>query len=446
MFDFLNLIPFIGGFLATVVPFVIVLSIVVTIHELGHYLVGRWCGIHAEVFSLGFGPILTTLTDKRGTRWQIAAIPLGGYVKFLGDTDAASRPDSAPLDPAIAHKTLTGAALYKRALTVVAGPVANFLLSIVLFAGLAMIIGKVSNEPIVGELQNIPLIQHELQTGDKIIKVNGQDVSNFGDIERVSVKIERATHVRYVVERDGETLDVSGPYLLPPLVGAVIPVSPASKAGLKEGDFIIAIDDQKLSTFQELSQAIKKSDVKQRNLTLWRDGHEILIQISPAVRDFPLPDGTFEKRVMVGIAAGYAFTSPMQSIGPIDALKFGVLRTYHVIVDSLNGIYQIATGVVGAENLQGPLGIAQMSGDTASNGILSLLTLVAFISTAIGFLNLLPIPVLDGGHLVLYAFEALTGRAPSPKFIQVAMTMGMSLLLGLMLFATFNDISRMIWG
>ncbi|MEH6361706.1 MAG: site-2 protease family protein, partial [Amylibacter sp.] len=147
MFDFLIHIPLIGDLLTTVIPFVIVLSIVVAIHEYGHYIVGRWCGIHAEVFSLGFGPVIYSRQDKHGTKWQLAAVPLGGYVRFLGDADAASRPGGQDVDATLKHKTLNGAKLYKRALTVFAGPAANFILSTAIFAGIMFAFGTISNEP-----------------------------------------------------------------------------------------------------------------------------------------------------------------------------------------------------------------------------------------------------------------------------------------------------------
>jgi regulator of sigma E protease len=443
MFDFLNYIPLIGGLLTTVVPFVLVLSIVVAIHEFGHYIVGRWCGIHAEAFSLGFGPILVSRADKHGTKWQIAAIPLGGFVRFLGDADAASRPDGKEIDEALRHKTLNGAKLYKRALTVFAGPAANFILSAVIFAGLAYSLGSLSDEPVVGELAPLPQTQSDLREGDRILAINGTGVETFGDIVKVSDGLDSSTPILYSIERGGNILEVQGPFLMPALVGGVMPVSPASKAGLKAGDLFLSADGEKIHSFRQLVTVITGNKNESVNLKIWRNGQEIALTITPEVRDVPLSDGSFEKRLIIGVAGGFAYLAPMNSLSIVDASIVGVKRTYSVITDSINSIYQIFTGAVGAENLQGPLGIAQMSGDTASSGLLPLISLVAFISTAIGFLNLLPIPVLDGGHLVIYAFEAIFRRPPSAKAIQVTMTMGMTMLLSLMIFATFNDIMRL---
>lgn len=442
MFDFLNYIPVIGGLLTTIVPFVLVLSVVVAIHEYGHYIVGRWCGIHAEVFSLGFGPALYSRIDKHGTKWQIAVIPLGGYVRFLGDGDASST-SSREIDESQRHKTLNGAKLYKRSLTVFAGPAANFILSAVLFSGIAYSLGTISNEPVVGSIINTPPSQQDLRKGDKVLAINGIAVSSFKDIMKLAPKLDAEIDTVYQIERDGMEKTVKGPYLTPAMVGGVMPVSPASKAGLKEGDVLLKADGIKLRSFSQLVSVITKSDKGSIDLTVWRGTKEHVFTITPAYRDVQISEDKFEKRMMIGVSSGFAFLAPIDDISIVRAIKAGVERTYFVISSSLTGIYQIVSGKVGAENLQGPLGIAQMSGETASSGGLPLLTLIAFISTAIGFLNLLPIPVLDGGHLVMHAYEAIFQRPPSLKAVQVAMTMGMTLLLSLMVFAAFNDVVRL---
>lgn len=444
MFDFLNYIPLIGGFLSTVVPFVIVLSIVVAIHEYGHYIVGKWCGIHAEVFSLGFGPVVMSRLDKHGTRWQLAVIPLGGYVRFLGDADAASRPDGKVVDETLKHKTLNGAKLYKRALTVMAGPAANFVLSAVIFTGLIYNSGLISNEPVIGKLADLPQSQSKLLEGDRIIAVNGTDVASFSDIISTSLKLDEISDITYRVERDGRIQDVTGPYFTPALVGRVMPVSPASKAGLKKGDVLLAVDGVEMNSFSQLIKTIKSSESKSIGLSVWRDGQEIDLVITPVFRDVQIGENKFEKRMMIGVSSGFAFEPQYTAISLLQSIVYGAKSTYFVIKSSLNGISLIVSGIVGAENLQGPLGIAQMSGDTASDGLLSFIELIAFISTSIGFLNLLPIPVLDGGHLVMYAFEAVFRRPPNMKVVQVAMTMGLMLLLSLMVFSTFNDLVRFL--
>ena len=442
MFDFLNYIPVIGPLLTTIVPFIIVLSIVVAIHEYGHYIVGRWCGIHAEVFSLGFGPVIASRYDKHGTKWQLAAFPLGGFVRFLGDSDGSSL-KTKNVDPSVRHKTLNGAKLYKRALTVFAGPAANFLLSIVIFTGVAFHIGTVSNAPVVGKIAPLPASQSELRSGDEILSINRIEVNTFADIYSLYSKLKDEASLEYAVIRDGKDIIIPGPSLSPALIGSVLPVSPASKAGLKAGDVLLSADQINIKSFSHLVTIIKAANEESIALKVWRAGNIIDLSITPEFRDVQVGQSKFEKRMMIGISAELPFFAVEEPVSPIKAIETGISRTYFVITSSLDGIYQIIAGNVGAENLQGPIGIAQISGHQASSGLLELIALVGFISTAIGFLNLLPIPVLDGGHLVLYAYEAIFRRPPSPKAIQVVMTIGLTMLLSLMLFATFNDIMRL---
>ncbi len=442
MFDFFNYIPVIGPLLTTIVPFVIVLSIVVAIHEYGHYIMGRWCGIHAEVFALGFGPVIASRYDKHGTKWQISALPLGGYVRFLGDSDGSSLKKN-DVDPALKHKTLNGAKLYKRALTVFAGPAANFILSAVVFTGVALYVGTVSKAPIVGKIAALPSSISQLQAGDEILSINRTEVNEFADIYRLYSQLKDEASLEYAVIRGGKDIIIPGPSLSPALIGAVLPVSPASKAGLKAGDVLLSADDVEIASFSHLVKIIKASKAEKIDLKVWRKGDVLDLTITPEFRDVQIAQSKFEKRMMIGISADLPFYAVEESISIIDAAKAGLSRTYFVISSSIDGIYQIVAGNVGAENLQGPLGIAQISGHQASSGLLDLIALIGFISTAIGFLNLMPIPVLDGGHLVLYAYEAVFKRPPSPKAIQVVMTIGLSMLLSLMLFATFNDIMRL---
>ena len=367
MFDFLVYIPFIGGFLSTVVPFIIVLSIVVAIHEYGHYIVGRWCGIHAEVFSLGFGPVVMSRFDKHGTRWQLAAIPLGGYVRFLGDADAASRPDGKVIDKTLKQKTLNGAKLYKRALTVVAGPAANFLLSAVIFAGLVYNSGTISNDPVIGKLAALPQSQSQLHDGDRIIAINGIKVDSYSAIIQESFDLDATSDIIYQIERDGRTIEVIGPFMTPALVGRVMPVSPASKAGLKKGDVLLSVGGVEIRTFAQLVVQIKASSNNSVDLKVWRNGREIDLAITPEYRDVQIREDVFEKRMMIGVASAFAFEPIRNDVSLLQSVSQGVKSTYFVIKSSLNGIYLIVSGKVGAENLQGPLGIAQMSSDTASD-------------------------------------------------------------------------------
>ncbi|MGB8815423.1 MAG: site-2 protease family protein, partial [Paracoccaceae bacterium] len=220
--DFFSLIPTFGNFAWTMIAFVVALSIIVAVHEYGHYIVGRWTGIHAEVFSLGFGRVIYSRVDKRGTTWQIAALPFGGFVKFLGDANAASGKDGeaiAALTPEERRHTMHGAPLWARAATVAAGPVFNFILSIVVFAGLIMVSGVPTDLPVVGKLRPMPFEGQSLQQGDRILAVNGLDTPDLEAYLTKASALPPALTIDYLVDRAGSTLTVKGPHPFPPIVG-----------------------------------------------------------------------------------------------------------------------------------------------------------------------------------------------------------------------------------
>jgi regulator of sigma E protease len=446
MFDFLQAIPIIGSFLSVALPFLIVLGVVVSIHEYGHYIVGRWCGIHAEVFSLGIGPVLTSWRDKHGTKWQVSAIPVGGFVKFLGDRDPSSVADSEALkgmNELDRSRSFPGAALPRRALTVFAGPAANFLLSIVVFAGMVLYTGIANVDPVVGEVVDVGSDADGLREGDYILAINGVEVSSYPEILEYALENEPENTTVYRVKRDADTIDVFGPFPFPALVSSVQPVSPASRAGLKSGDVILAVGEKEIHSFIQLRDTIVSSEQTEVQLSVWRDGAPISLSITPLERDTNAAEGGFEKKVSIGVVGGLAFNPVAYTPTPWAAVWIGVQRTWLVITGSIEGIYHMIAGNISATNLQGPLGIAQVSGDTASEGLLDMINLIGVISTAIGLLNLFPIPVLDGGHLVIFGYEALRGKPPSDRAIQIAMSLGLTFLLMVMVFATYNDIMRL---
>jgi regulator of sigma E protease len=445
--DLIAQIPFIGGFLAAVIPFLVVLGIVVFVHEYGHYIVARWCGIRSEVFSVGFGPVIWSRRDRRGTLWQVAALPLGGYVKFAGDADAASRADPDALekmDRADLRHTFHGASVGRRMLTVLAGPFFNFFLSIVVFAGLVMWQGMATDRPTIGQIEPLPNVEQPLRPGDVVLAVNGEPVERFSDIYRVASAMPEPAPMLFRVEREGQVLDLEAPFALPPLIHGVEPLSPASRAGLRQGDVIVEADGEPIVSFEELREKVLASEGRAIPITVWRDGSLLDLEITPRERDADDGQGGFERRVMIGVAGASLYLPATETPAPWRAAWHGVERTADVIVMSLTGIKHIITGTLGAENLQGPLGIAQISGETAAQGLLNFITLIAIISTAIGLLNLFPIPILDGGHVVAFTIEAVRGRPPSEKAMQIAMTIGLGLILFLMVFATYNDIMRLV--
>jgi len=441
--ELISSIPLFGGFLWTLLSFVVVLSVIVFIHEFGHYIVGRWCGIHAEVFSLGFGPKVTSWHDKRGTRWQLSAFPFGGYVKFLGDADASSRTDQAALekmDEATRARSFHGARLYKKALTVAAGPVANFILSIAIFSGLVMVSGLATDAPIVGQLKPLPAAGYTLKPGDRILAINGVKTPDYPALYAYARTKGPLTAVQdYTVRRAGQELTAKGPFPLLPLVDTVQPQSAAMAAGLKVGDLIESVDGKKIIAFRQLQALVSASAGRKMHLKIWRDGNERQITLAARVVDMPDASGKFVKRTLIGITGGLFFRPKTVTPGPLEAVKIGALQTYDIVSSSLGGLVQMVRGSISACNLQGPVGIAKTSGDAASQGVSSFVWFIAVLSTAIGLLNLFPIPVLDGGHLVFFGYEAIAGKPPSDRVLQVLMSGGLFLIIALMVFALTND-------
>lgn len=442
--DIAGLIPVFGNIVWTIAAFIAALSVIVAIHEYGHYIIGRLSGIKAEVFSIGFGPVLASRVDKHGTRWQIAALPFGGFVKFLGDAGAASDKDGEVMDGLSEDErraSMHGAPLWARTLTVAAGPVFNFVLSFLIFAALIMYRGVAADPITVDDLRTLPDAPVAgLQSGDVILEVEGQPVPATEEFTTFARALEPKRELTYTVERDGQVIDVPGPWLYPIYVSAVTPNWAAEEAGLLVGDVITAVDGQDIFDFEELREIVGGSDGKALSIDVWRAGEDLNFTMTPARRDLPLADGGFETRWLIGLSGGLAFepASTTPSIG--EAAAYGVDQIRFIITSSLSGLYHMVVGKISTCNLSGPIGIAETSGQAASQGWFSFIYFIALLSTAVGLINLFPIPVLDGGHLVFYAFEAVTGRPPSDRALKYLMAGGLTLMLALMLFSVGNDL------
>ena len=426
--------------------FVVALSIIVAIHEYGHYIVGRWCGIEADVFSLGFGPVLWSRHDKRGTRWQVAALPFGGYVKFRGDADASSGQGDASLkamsDEELRH-TMHGAPLWARTATVSAGPFFNFVLSVLVFGAVMMAQGKMAEPIEIGEVKPLPGDEIDLRAGDELLSIAGTALPDLDETEGLDEFVKTlpiAPRLGYGVRRDGRKMTVSGPYPLPPLVTQLAPQSAAYEAGMRVGDVIIAVDGSQITAFSELKEIVEGSGGRALDLKIWNQGETRKLTLRPKRVDEPQPDGGFRTALRIGIAGGLAFEPATTALSPVEALAGGVTQTWRVITNSLSGLFHMITGAISSCNMSGPIGIAEVSGAMASQGVESFVWFVAVLSAAVGLLNLFPIPVLDGGHLVFYAFEAVAGRPPSDTALKIMMTVGLTLVLSLMAFALANDI------
>jgi regulator of sigma E protease len=366
----------IGVFLSWVLPFLFVLSLVVFFHELGHFLVARWCGVRVLVFSIGFGKELFGFNDRSGTRWKISAVPLGGYVKFFGDENAASMPDAAAAEAMSAaerevsfpHKPI-GA----RASVVAAGPIANFIVAIVIIAGIAWLYG---------------------------------------------------------VRAASLSMDPS------PRIDEIVADYPAAKVGFAPGDIVRSINGEPVNTFADMQKIVSRSEGHELHVMINREGQSLAIDVSPI--ESPDKKGAF----VLGIKHSPLIAD--QRVGPAGALWFAVSETWATISNTLWGIEGIFTGRESSGDLGGVGTIAVASAQAAAHGFTELLRLAAFLSISIGLLNLFPIPVLDGGHLLFYAIEAVRGRPLSERTQEVGFRIGLAIVLVLTVFATKNDIMRFL--
>lgn len=548
------------GFLTNnVITFVFVLSLLVFVHEMGHYLVGRWSGIRIMAFSIGFGPEIAGFTDRHGTRWKLSIIPLGGYVRFFGDEDASSKTDVDQLSamtPEERARSFAGAKLWKRAATVAAGPIANFILAIVIFAALFGIYGRTVADPVVAMVtRGSAAAEAGIEPGDRLVAIDGSKISTFDEVQRY-VSLRPGRKIMLTVERDGAQRDFPivptlsedtdqfgnkmeigriGIALTDPLVTAVAPGGPAAKAGVQPGDRLIAIDGNNVATYFEVERYVRDRPGKSVVLTVERNGQTRDFPMMPESRAIADASGKNKEIGSIGIspidplvasvapdsaAAGAgiepgdrvlavdgnavssiaevqrfaashtdknivltterngstrditlvprltqetdAFGNQMQigSIGVTDgqtalrlrhvtyslpqALAEGVNQTGHIVSGTFEYIGNVIGGYMKADQLGGPIRVAQLSGQMATLGFGAVLQFAAILSVSIGLLNLMPVPVLDGGHLMFYAIEAVRGKPLGARAQDIAFRIGFAMVLSLMVFATWNDISSRI--
>ncbi len=442
--DFLNHIPVLGPTLGVIIPFLVVLSVVVAIHELGHLMVGRWCGIKAEVYSIGFGPVLWARDDKHGTRWQVAALPLGGYVKFLGDMDPASagHADDDEIPAEDRHRAFHNASLRARALTVLAGPFANFILSVIIIFFLALYVGQRSEEPVVADLGGLDAEVVGFVVGDRILDVDGKKIETFNDAANLLARSDGAP-TPVVVERGGKNVSFDTQYSLPPLVTGMQAEGAALAAGMRVGDLISKIHGTSVNSHRQLQLVTADLPPNQEiSVELLRDGREITIAFTPDMveRRHPVTDQIEPIPTMgVLLATAEGITPPMVSISFAGAAEWAVVRVWRIVRDTVVFIHAMLFKGADTSQLSGPIGIAKHSANAADRGLPEFIMFVAFVSTAIGLFNLFPIPVLDGGHLSFYLYEWVRGKPINDTIVKYSSMAGLSLLLLLMVFVTFNN-------
>lgn len=358
--------------------FLFVITVVVFFHELGHFSVARFFNVTVETFSIGFGRSVAKWTDKNGTEWKIGWLPLGGYVKFLGDENGASVPDREVLErlsPEQRANAFQNKPLYQRALVVAAGPIANFILAIVIFSGVLMLLGQAT----------------VLTT-----------------------------------------------------VGKVTPGAPAAVAGIHTGDVITSVNSVKVETFDALVKAVRAQRTNDMAIGFIRQGEPMTVHVKPRV--IKADDLYGDSVKFVGIGVQPAFTESnarYMPVGPVAAIKGAAEQTWFVADTSLTYLWRIVTGHSSSDQLTGPLGMASVSKQAASAGFMSLLQLAALLSVSIGLINLFPVPILDGGHLLYYGCEAVLGRPLGEKAQDVGFRLGLAAVLGLFVLATWNDLVRL---
>lgn len=367
-----------SGTLGYLIPFLFVLTTVVFFHELGHFIVARWCGVRVKAFSIGFGPEIIGFDDRRGTRWKLSAIPLGGYVRFFGDEDAASTPDRAQIDaltPEERRDTFFGKSVWQRAAIVAAGPIANFILAIVIF---------------------------------------GMTFALYG--------------------REVTTARVDG----------VVAGSAADKAGFRVGDLILSIDGSPIETFNDVQRIVSVSADTPLAIAVDRGGVKLSLTATPERREVRDRFGNSHSLGQLGLSRDTSGGNvTVQRFSLPEAFAMGAKETWFVIDQTFSYIGGLLMGRESADELGGPIRVAQVSGQVATLGFAALINLAAVLSVSIGLINLFPVPMLDGGHLLFYAIEAVRGHPLSAKAQEIGFRIGLAAIVMLMLFTTFNDILRL---
>ncbi|HDZ56151.1 MAG TPA: sigma E protease regulator RseP [Pseudomonas xinjiangensis] len=448
--------------LFTLLATIVALGLLVTIHEYGHFWVARRCGVKVLRFSIGFGSALVRWHDKRGTEYVIAAIPLGGYVKMLDEREGPV-PDNE-LDQAFNRKDVK-----KRIAIVAAGPIANFLLAITAF-WLIAVFGITTVAPVIGPVEPDSVAERAgLYEGLELVEIDGVPIQSWqevnlqlirrlgetGQLHILARELPDSSPQRYTLElqdwlRGSEQPDPIGSLGLTtwqprisPEIGQITPDGAAQRSGLQEGDLIVAIDQQPVDDWiNQVVPTIQQSAGKSLEMEIERNGGRLSVTVTPESKE---QDGSRIGFIGAGVAA---FGWPDHMIrtieyNPLAAIPVAAVKTWDMTILTLDSLKKMITGLVSAKNLSGPITIAKVAGASAKSGPESFLSFIAYLSISLGVLNLLPIPVLDGGHLVYYSAEWIRGKPLSERIQGWGLQIGLTLIVGVMVFAIYNDISRL---
>jgi regulator of sigma E protease len=444
--------------------FVLVLTLLVFVHEFGHYWVGRRFGIHAEVFSIGFGPELLGWTDRHGTRWKISAVPLGGYVKFLGDNDASSAtPSDQSLSADQQRRAFFTQPLYARAAVVLGGPLANLLFALLLLTAVFYVAGEPYSPAIVAVQADGPAAQAGLRTGDQMLRLNGQRVDRFEDIQDTQfLYLAKPMTVEY---RRGDALlrgeilptfcertdkygnkirfgELGIDQLIRPVVGGFVANSPAEAAGLKIGDLLLEIDGKPVEHFTRIPELIGNRAGHPVTVKYDRDGRRYETTVTPEADQ--VTDCTGKEKTVGRLRIRPAGVTEFRSHDIGGSVLAGVRQIWGMTTMFYTSMAQIVTATRPVDELGGPIRIAKAAGEASYGGWIGILNLVIALSVVLGVFNLLPVPMLDGGHLAMYLYEAIRGRPLGLKAQELGLKVGFALVVGMALIATFNDIKLLL--
>ncbi len=451
--------------MTTLLAFLFALALLIFVHELGHYSVARWCGVKVLRFSIGFGtPLLRWTVGADRTEWTISPIPLGGYVRMLDEREGG--PGSVAEHEL--HRAFNRQSLGKRAAIVVAGPLANFALAIALYASLGMVgieePAAVLGRPAAGTQADVAGIA----AGDRVVSIDGREVRSLPDLRlRLIDAVVEQRAARLVVRRDGAPvqvaldtrglasgeiekdfmrtlgLDLAGGSVS---IGSVLPDASAAKAGLLAGDEVVSVEGRAVTRASDLIDVLRENAEREVPLTIRRAGVEQRIVVVPQAQRSDRPEDAGRSVGRIGAALQNKVEMVRVVHGPIDAIAYGARQTWDMSWFSLRMLGKMLTGDLSWRNLSGPVAIADYAGQSAKVGAFAYVAFLALISVSLGVLNLLPVPVLDGGHLVYYGLEAIKGRPLSERFMQVTQKAGLAAIVGLMAVALFNDLSRLFGG